>query len=495
MRRLNTIHISVLETRAFPASAAYLTAHCGGQKVRLGTLSRGKLLAESGGSLVGVETAETIWINAYDTGLTFDSVLGSCMLLLSMFDLQQRPYEGWLPLTTLEGALVGRVAVQIFGDFSERLCVTVTKALIAEKADMLSEGDFYVEVRLRGERQRTKTQRNTRTPVWDEPFRFFIGSRDKLYLALHDSDDNAENKFGTAEVLGVDLLQRSGDAMWIPIANKIGEEMCKVLIQVQPAQFVQLITVRVLAAKGMAPADADGTSDLYVVGKCGAQTFRTTTKANAVDAVWDEEFPLEVRPFDALHLLLQDQDLIWDDALGEAFIPAAEMVAHAGEQVWVDLTGTGGKHNGKLLLWISPPPGSVYPDTLSAQRLRAAGANKWANWQTAMVAVPKSPGEKPLGGSPPRPSRPPSAAVPPDRPSGTPSPPQDSSRAPPAAALIPQTASTMSAAAAERYNRYRGPHGLPLSYVDPGHDYCPPAPRLLPGPYQVPPAGYPYQRY
>lgn len=39
-----------------------------------------------------------------------------------------------LPLTTLEGALVGRVAVQIFGDFSERLCVTVAKALIAEKA-------------------------------------------------------------------------------------------------------------------------------------------------------------------------------------------------------------------------------------------------------------------------------------------------------------------------------------------------------------------------
>lgn len=37
--------------------------------MRLGTLSRGKLLAESGGSLVGVETAETIWINAYDTGL------------------------------------------------------------------------------------------------------------------------------------------------------------------------------------------------------------------------------------------------------------------------------------------------------------------------------------------------------------------------------------------------------------------------------------------
>lgn len=29
--------------------------------------------------------------------------------------------------------------------------------------------------------------------------------------------------------------------------------------------------------------------------------------------------------------------------------------------------------------------------------------------------------------------------------------------------------------------RYRGPHGLPLSYVGPGHDYCPPAPRLLPG--------------
>lgn len=30
------------------------------------------------------------------------------------------------------------------------------------------------------------------------------------------------------------------------------------------------------------------------------------------------------------------------------------------EQVWVDLTGRG-QHHGKLLVWVQPPPGSVYP--------------------------------------------------------------------------------------------------------------------------------------
>ena len=38
-------------------------------------------------------------------------------------------------------------------------------------------------------------------------------------------------------------------------------------------------------------------------------------------------------------------------------------------QVWVDLNNTQGFNEGKLLLWVCPPPGSVYPDTLANRRI------------------------------------------------------------------------------------------------------------------------------
>eukprot|EP00667_Euglena_gracilis_P014221 EG_transcript_14708 len=375
MQRLNTIHISVLETRAFPDGAAYITAHCGSQKVRLANLNKGKLAYESGGSLIGVESAEAIWINVYDSGVTFDSVLGSCMLLLTMFDLQQRPYEGWLPVLNLQGGLVGRFAVQIFGDWSERVTVGVLRATITDRADFMSEGDPYVELRLRDEKRTTTTRHETRNPVWDEHFKFFVGSRDRLVVSVFDQDTIIPDKFGSAEVLGIDIIKRKGESIWVPILNNLKQETCKVLIKIEPDQWTQLLPVRILQAKGMASGDIGSASDMYVTGKCGEQTFKTTVKGNTNDAVWDEEFQLEVRQFDALHLSVMDKDVLFDDALGEAFIPVGEMLAHIGEQVWVDLTGTNGRHNGKLLLWIQPPPGSVYPDTLSRKRLVA-----YENW-------------------------------------------------------------------------------------------------------------------
>lgn len=48
------------------------------------------------------------------------------------------PGEGgacqWLPVLNLQGGLVGRFAVQIFGDWSERVTVGVLRATITDRA-------------------------------------------------------------------------------------------------------------------------------------------------------------------------------------------------------------------------------------------------------------------------------------------------------------------------------------------------------------------------
>uniref|UniRef100_A0A7S1ITK5 C2 domain-containing protein n=1 Tax=Eutreptiella gymnastica TaxID=73025 RepID=A0A7S1ITK5_9EUGL len=368
-QRFNTVHITVLETRALPNSAAYVTAHCGAQKSQLTTLKGGRVMTESGGSLLGVETAEAIWINLWDEGVTFDSVIGSCMLLMTMFDLQTRPYEGWLPMMTLEGEMVGRIAVQVFGDWTERVVIGVMRGAAGADSGMLGDltGSPFVELNVRGEKKSTSEKKDIRNPIWEEHFKFLIGSRDKLRLTLRDDEGHTS---GSADVLGIDILKRKGEAMWIPMIDG-RHESAKILIQIEADQWAQGLPIRILQTKGMATADMGGTSDMYIVGKCGSQTFQTSVKQNTSDAVWDEEFMLEIKQYEALHLSVKDEDILWDDSLGEAFIPAAELLAHVGEQVWVDLTGTNGKHNGKLLLWIQPPPGSVYPDTLTRKRLVA----------------------------------------------------------------------------------------------------------------------------
>jgi len=45
------------ETHGLPPGAAYLTGYCAGQKVKLANLAKGALVAEAGGTFVGVEAA------------------------------------------------------------------------------------------------------------------------------------------------------------------------------------------------------------------------------------------------------------------------------------------------------------------------------------------------------------------------------------------------------------------------------------------------------
>jgi hypothetical protein len=353
--------------------------------VKLANLAKGALVAEAGGTFVGVEAAEAIWIHAYDDGLAYDASLGSCMVLLHKIDIQARPFEGWLPLVTEDGATIGRVAVQIFGDWAERLTVAVLRAAVSDRADVTVRGEPFAEVRVRDERRRTAQHATAHAPVWEERFAFFVGARDKLTIAVYDAPAgagaSAEEPLGTAEVLGIDALNRKGEPMWVPLTNRAGVKTCKVLVQVDEDQWAMRLPVRILQAKGLAAADV-GPADLAVEGRCGAQEVKTTARPNLTDVVWDEEFLLEARKFDALSLALKSKDT----TLAQAFIPVSELLAHSGEQVWVDLSGTDGTH-GKLLLWVQPPPGSVYPDTLPRRRLVV-----YEDWDGASKLPPASNG-------------------------------------------------------------------------------------------------------
>ena len=86
---------------------------------------------------------------------------------------------------------------------------------------------------------------------------------------------------------------------------------------------------------GLSLSQDNKTHDLFVQLDMGKQTFKSTAKKNASDPLWDEEFLLDVFPYESLHLIVKDLDWLQDVPLGEAYIPAKELYEHRGEQVRV----------------------------------------------------------------------------------------------------------------------------------------------------------------
>jgi hypothetical protein len=378
LQHFNTTHFTVLETRGLPTTAAYIVARYRGQEAKVCKLDKGKVVEESTGSIMAAfDCAEAVWLHIYDSGYVVDDVMGSCMILMPMFDLNLRPFEGWLPFVNQEGALVGRVAVQIYGDHTRKVLVSVMRGLCShEEGEKLGGAEEpYVVMKVRDSVFKTASKANSSTPVWDETFEVMIGFRDKVQIQVLDNKakegDKAGEQTGGSEVLGIDMVTRVGQYMWIPILNDDGANAGKVLIQMSEGKMPERFPVRLLQAYGLATKHIkdNKTHDLFVQLDMGKQTFKSTAKKNASDPLWDEEFLLDVFPYESLHLIVKDLDWLQDVPLGEAYIPAKELYEHRGEQVWVDLNNTQGFNEGKLLLWVCPPPGSVYPDTLANRRI------------------------------------------------------------------------------------------------------------------------------
>eukprot|EP00669_Euglena_mutabilis_P007551 TRINITY_DN2810_c0_g1_i1.p1 TRINITY_DN2810_c0_g1~~TRINITY_DN2810_c0_g1_i1.p1 ORF type:complete len:453 (-),score=160.70 TRINITY_DN2810_c0_g1_i1:413-1615(-) len=349
------------------------------------------------------DSAEGVWLHVYDKGLVIDSVVGTCLVLLPMFDLNLRPFEGWLPFVDpKEGNVVGRVALQMSADHTRRLTVSVLRGVCdPEEGDRIGgAAEPYVVIKVRDQRFVTESRLDALTPSWEQAFEFPVGFRDKIIFQVQDRRATGEQP-GGSEVLGIDLLSRVGQYLWIPIVTAGGTHTGKILVQLTELQVPERYPIRLLQTQGL---DARRMKDGKPVDVCvklimGKQKLKSTSKSNPTDPIWDEAFTLEVFPYESLHLKVMIDNLLVDDLLGEAYVPIQEMADHRGEQVWVDLNNTPNIVGAKVLLWLCPPPGSVYPDTLTGRKL---------------VLLPPAPPDGPLGTpKPPPPAQPESARQPP----------------------------------------------------------------------------------
>jgi hypothetical protein len=368
LRRCNALHVTLLEVRGLPAEAARLVLRACDEETPLAELSKGKLkegVTPAAVTLVGpFDCREAVWVHALSSGLMADTV-GSCMLLLPLLDLGLRPYVDWIPLLNKDGGVVGRAAVEIFADHTRRLGVTVVRGVCdPTDGDRLGGAtEPKVVMKVREQQFATGSSASADRPAFDARFEVVVGFRDKATFQVLDQKPTAEPAVAT-EVAAIDLLSRIGQYMWVPILDHTGAHAGKVLLQLEEVTVADRLPLRVLRTEGLdASRMKDGKAeDIFVRLTAGKQEFKTTAKDNTADPVWDEEFEVDILPHQFLHAYVKSKGLLQDTALGEALVPAKELATHIGEQVWVTLSNTPGLTGVRLLLWVCPPPGSVYPD-------------------------------------------------------------------------------------------------------------------------------------
>eukprot|EP00741_Cyanophora_paradoxa_P005684 tig00000903_g5511.t1 len=107
------------------------------------------------------------------------------------------------------------------------------------------------------------------------------------------------------------------------------------------------IVARVIEARGLKSEDWLGKSDPYALLKVGNRTKRTKTISNTTSPVWNEEIAVEFSngPGEQeVVLQLWDEDVgMPDDFLGQAKLPAAQLLSGAPLDQWLPLTSSDGR--------------------------------------------------------------------------------------------------------------------------------------------------------
>eukprot|EP00669_Euglena_mutabilis_P014379 TRINITY_DN9444_c0_g1_i1.p1 TRINITY_DN9444_c0_g1~~TRINITY_DN9444_c0_g1_i1.p1 ORF type:complete len:441 (-),score=139.23 TRINITY_DN9444_c0_g1_i1:187-1509(-) len=374
IRRFNTVHIVLFETRNLPTAALRVVARLGPQEVQLADLTEGRLKGSQASATLVAQfgSVETIWLHVYGAALVGDKLLGSCMVYLPSFHIDQTPFEGYLPVTTNEGLLVGRLGVHLYGDFTTQLTVSIVRG-ICDPGDGVKLGganEPVVVMQVRDEKFETPAAASCVCPAYDTTFDVRVGLRDRVQFQILDRKLRNE-KSGGVEMLGIDLLARAGQYLWVPVVDTAGAKAGKLLLQLQKPNIPERFPIRVLQLNGLeAPIlPEDKETDLYVKLVLGSQSFKTTTKGNAGELVWDEGFDLEALPTQALHLTVKSPALLGDKDIAEAFVPVQELMANFGKQMAVNLSNRPAAKPASVLLWVCPPPGTVYPDAFTGRKL------------------------------------------------------------------------------------------------------------------------------
>ncbi len=144
---------------------------------------------------------------------------------------------------------------------------------------------------------------------------------DEITNALSKLDIRVLEKIGTmTEVEGELHFRASRDgSSWKALNNGGGiEEGLAGKAQKVPNQLV----VKIISAAKLKAVDRGGTSDPFVILKCGGKTFRTTVKQKELNPKWGEtfKFPLDANNMPAntqLELTVKDSNLLTTVFLGK----------------------------------------------------------------------------------------------------------------------------------------------------------------------------------
>ncbi|XP_056418289.1 extended synaptotagmin-1 [Hyla sarda] len=234
----------------------------------------------------------------------------------------------------------------------------------------------------------SKTVYNTNSPVWEEPFRFFLRNPTLYDLDIQVKDDDRQLSLGslsiplvkilTADQLTLDQwfqLENSGQRSRIylklvmrilyldPTAcvvtgsevSDIEEATCGSSVDMPPRPnqtsppenfgTENVLRVFILEAESLIAKDnfmggmIKGKSDPYVVVRSGGKSVKTRVIKETLNPHWDQSFEIIVTdvPGQDIEFLLFDKDIDKDDSLGSCKVAVKKVLKQKAVDEWLPL--------------------------------------------------------------------------------------------------------------------------------------------------------------
>ncbi|XP_053311600.1 extended synaptotagmin-1 [Spea bombifrons] len=253
----------------------------------------------------------------------------------------------------------------------------------------MKEPNPMVQLSIQDMTQESKTVHNTSSPVWEEPFRFFLRDPSLLDLDIQVKDDDRQHSLGSltlplARVLCADhltldqwfQLENSGsrsriylklvmrilhlDPSYVPVITESespGAEEAAVGSSVDmpprpektspPEKFAteSLLRVFVLEAENLIAKDnfmggmIKGKSDPYTVIRAGGKSVRTKVVKENLNPRWEQAFEVLVTdiPGQDIEFSVFDKDIDSDDSLGSCKVNVKNILKMKTIDEWLPL--------------------------------------------------------------------------------------------------------------------------------------------------------------
>ena len=244
--------------------------------------------------------------------------------------------------------------------------------------------DPYLKLRCGSTEHKTQVIKRTLAPTWNENFTFTVESEDSdiLIVECYDYDMVGAHDFiGSVEIKPKELNAKTSE--WyklvhpdnpefnaevfltlIPVHESMEEAEKKILAAQAEAKenaASTVLTLDVVAAKGLEAKDSGGTSDPYAIVQVSKEKRKTKVIKKDLNPEWAEKFELVVNDVnDTLKVSVWDKDLIGsDDLIGETMIPLESIVGQKVPQKWYTLY-CDSRITGEIMLGLKLPKPEGY---------------------------------------------------------------------------------------------------------------------------------------